>query len=77
MSQRGSAIFCATGASGGKPIRRVRVNLCSLENCVLTCTDLTKIEKPADEFKCWHDTEGLVTVKPACDKPKSEFKYIF
>merc|ERR1712227_179475 len=43
-----------------------------LENCVLTCTDLTKIEKPADEFKCWHDTEGLVTVKPACDKPKGD-----
>merc|ERR1712227_570121 len=43
-----------------------------LENCVLTCTDLTKIEKPADEFKCWHDTEGLVTVKPACDKPNGD-----
>ena len=39
MSQRWSAIFCATGAWGGKPIGRVRVNIilkpCFEENCSL------------------------------------------
>ena len=38
MSQRWSAIFCATGMWGGKPMRRVRINL------VQTCYILTSFQ---------------------------------
>ena len=36
MSQRWSAIFCATGALGGKPIVRVRVNLEDLNSNIVS-----------------------------------------
>ena len=33
---------------------------------------MTKVSDSAENFKCWHDSQGLVTVKPACKKPKGD-----